>query len=112
VRVVSPGRTVCSTWSFKPDRCGVVESAGWFIYRATLQQMEQLRASGDLPDREVDEAEDILERNALLADFSGSDSDADELRLGGVLENGHAHGHGANVGRSSVRSGHIRQESV
>jgi hypothetical protein len=72
--------------------------------------MEQLRASGDLTDREADEAEDILERNALLADFSGSDSDADELRLGGVLENGH--GHGPNVGRSSVRSGHIRQESV
>jgi len=70
--------------------------------------MAQLRASGELPENEIDEAEDILERNALLGDFSGSDSDAEELRLGGVLENGHGHG----VHKSSIRSGHVRQESV
>lgn len=63
--------------------------------------MNQLRASGDLPGSEVDDAEDILERNALLGDFSGSDSDAEELRLGGVLENGRGHV----VRKSSIRSG-------
>lgn len=83
--------------------------AGWFIYRATLKQMALLRASGELSEGDVDDAEDILERNALLADFSGGESDAEELRLGGVLENGHRP---RSERESSLRSGHIRQESV
>jgi hypothetical protein len=71
--------------------------------------MAKLRASGELSDGDVDDTEDILERNALLADFSDEEGDAEELRLGGVLENGNRPD---NVRSSSIRSGHLRQESV
>jgi hypothetical protein len=69
--------------------------------------MELLKQSGQIYDSEVDEAEDVLERNALLGDFSGSEGDAEEFRLGGVLENGS----GAKSG-TGVRTGHFREGSV
>lgn len=50
-------------------------TAGWFIYKATLQKMREL---GGVDPEEEEEAIDVLERNALLGDFSGSGSESEE----------------------------------
>ncbi|KAJ9096762.1 hypothetical protein QFC21_005032 [Naganishia friedmannii] len=50
---------------------------GWFIYRATLQQMRDLGYQGVVSPEEAEEARDLLEENALLGDFSGDDDDDD-----------------------------------
>lgn len=55
-------------------------TAGWFIYRATLQQMRDLGYEGVVSPEEAEEARDFLEENALLGDYSGDD---DEEREGG-----------------------------
>ncbi len=51
-------------------------AAGWFIYRQTLRKMAELDPSVSADDE--DAAVDILERNALLGDYSG-ESDDDEV---------------------------------
>lgn len=57
--------------------------AGWFIYRATLQQMRDLGYDGAVPASEAEEARDFLEQNALLGDYSGDDDEDDgEERYG------------------------------
>jgi hypothetical protein len=61
--------------------------AGWFIYRATLQQMRALGYDGVVSPEEAEEARDFLEQNALLGDYSGDDEEGDE-RYGGASSPG------------------------
>lgn len=69
--------------------------AGWFIYRATLQQMRDLGYEGVVSPEEAEEARDFLEENALLGDYSGDDDEEHEggsgtplrgFKIGGDLE--------------------------
>ncbi len=49
-------------------------TAGYFIYRSTLQKMRELDLNGETSS-ELGEARDLLEENALLGDFSDFGSD-------------------------------------
>ncbi|KAJ9113620.1 hypothetical protein QFC22_005928 [Naganishia vaughanmartiniae] len=77
---------------------------GWFIYRATLQQMRDLGYEGVVSPEEAEEARDLLEENALLGDFSGDDDDEDGYNYddaaspGNPLQSVGRSGRGFNVG--------------
>jgi len=72
---------------------GVSFATGFFIYRATLRKMREL---GDVPEEEEEDAVSVLERNALLGDYSGDSNDDED-------EDGER--------RPTRRNGHDRQDS-
>ncbi|KAJ9108632.1 hypothetical protein QFC20_003330 [Naganishia adeliensis] len=92
---------------------------GWFIYRATLQQMRDLGYEGVVSPEEAEEARDFLEENALLGDYSGDDYEDEHeggsgtplrgLKIGGDLERQEDE-HGVTKGftsTSGMRSGRM-----
>lgn len=94
-------------------------TAGYFIYRATLHQMALLRLNGQLPSYETHDAEDVLEANALLGDYSSDDEYDYDLGHNqpmsrGTTEDGVGRADDAKPGlrRSASKTGHTRQESV